>query len=203
MTWFRITVFILILSLILLGFFGRAGRESTYLSDNFFDSYSEMEEIAHSLNTDCSTCHTFGKLWLTEKGEIARTMMKYSVDLNLKCQDCHNSIDTYTETGKFAKKWMFPMVEQFQVNCLTCHNSSTNNFTKKGRKARVMLDYSLTKKYDCAKCHKKGSTLNSDDLEDFGVDEMANDDFPDLSLKGLAEFEKLHHIDSLVTIKKQ
>lgn len=197
MKWFGIISASILLIIILLALFARAGRETTYISDNFFTSYSEMTKIANNMNTDCSTCHTLGKLWLTEKGLKAREMMRMSVDMNMKCEDCHKTLDTYTKVGEFSKKWMLPLPEKFTVSCLTCHHHDSKKLTTKGKKARIMLDFAMANNYTCIKCHMKDSNINGDDIYKFGLEEKDKGRIPSLSLKAIREYEIAHLVDTL------
>lgn len=202
MTKYRISFLFFMIAVFAGIYFAKAGRETKYLKPGLIDAYQQMQTVAHDLKTDCNTCHTLGRLWLTKTGEKAREMMKYSVDLNLNCIDCHETLEKFTERGDFTKKWMFPMVKNFKVECLTCHHSSENRFTIKGRKARVMLDYSIKKDFECQKCHLKNSSLNENDLTEVASDEQSEDDFPLLTNAGIENFEKVHNIDSMIVIKR-
>ncbi len=120
-------------------------------------------EVASTLEEECSTCHNNEVTELTEKGEKAKEMMKAAVAMDVKCDYCHVGKEEFTDRKEVAVM-MFELSDLMGVECNFCH-AGRETLTKEGKTAKTAMllqEWFKTGNKKCLECHdeKKKFELN-------------------------------------------
>jgi len=138
--------------------------QETYLMGNKEQKGRQCRnEVASSLEEECSACHNSEVMEFTEKGKKAKMMMSAAVAIDVKCDYCHTGKEQFTERKEIAVK-MFELSEMMGVECHYCH-AGKDTLTIEGKTAKtamILQEWARTGSKKCLECHeeKKQFELN-------------------------------------------